>query len=157
MRTEQPTASATKAPFVPLTTVQLKALMFKDGEVPQAREGGMGVQEPVSAEGDGSSFPPVSDPVCQTMLDVRSGVSASAVVSQLFNWEGDIYPGSSTVAAYEDGEALGAFTELKQALRTCRSYEGEGFVGEFTAAIKVEEAPEVGDEAVRFRELTRQL
>ncbi|MGI5401314.1 hypothetical protein ACQEVG_18060 [Streptomyces sp. CA-135486] len=131
---------------------QLKTLTFKEGEVPQASEGGIAVQEP-ERKSDQRSFPPVSVPACQTMLDIRSGKRASAVVLQVFNWKGDIWPGGSTLAAYEDGKARQAFVQLKQALGSCRSYEGQGWVGNFKTTLKTEQAPQIGDEAVRFREI----
>ena len=83
------TASA-KAAVAPLTRAQLRALTFKDGEVPGVYKGGMEVQDP-QPEAERRSFPPVSDPDCQTMLDIRSGEGASTVVFQVFNWKGDIW------------------------------------------------------------------
>lgn len=135
-----------------LTMAQLKTLTFKEGEVPQASKGGIAVQEP-EPKSEQPSFPPVSVPACQTMLDIRSGEHASAVAVQVFNWKGDIWPGGSTLAAYEDGKARQAFVQLKQALGSCHSYTGEGWVGKFKATVKMEQAPQIGDEAVRFREI----
>lgn len=144
------TASA-KAAVAPLTRAQLRALTFKDGEVPGVYKGGMEVQDP-QPEAERRSFPPVSDPDCQTMLDIRSGEGASTVVFQVFNWKGDIWGGDSTLAAYEDGKAQQVFAQLKQALGSCRSYEGTGWVGKFKATLTMERAPGVGEEAVRFHE-----
>lgn len=144
------TASA-KAAVAPLTRAQLRALTFKEGEVAGAHEAGIPVQDPQPKE-EQHSFPPVSDPTCQTMLDIRNGKRASTVVLQLFNWKGDIWGGGSTLAAYEDGKAQQAFAQLKQALGSCRSYEGTGWVGKYKATLTTEQAPGVGDEAVRFRE-----
>lgn len=148
-----PSKSTASAPAHarPLTTVQLKQLAFKEGEVPQAREGGIPVTEP-EPEGTGRSFPPVSDPACQTIIDISSGQGASARVFQTFNWKGDIWGGGSTLASYEDGKAEEAFAKLEQALASCRSFEGEGYGGKFKATVVVEGAPQVGDEAVSFRE-----
>ncbi|MCF4139457.1 hypothetical protein L1856_25845 [Streptomyces sp. Tue 6430] len=137
--------------MAPLTQAQLRTLTFKDGEVAGAYEGGLSVQDPQPEE-ERRSFPPVSDPACRTTLDIRNGEHASAVVLQVFNWEGDIWGGGSTLAAYEDGKAEQAFTQLEQALGSCRSYEGTGWVGKFKATLTREQAPDVGDEAVRFRE-----
>ncbi|MFI5964937.1 hypothetical protein ACIA8J_22570 [Streptomyces asoensis] len=140
-----------KAVAAPLTRAELRALTFKDGEVAGAPEGGISVQDPVP-EKEGRSFPPVADRACRTMLDIRDGKGASVVVLQVFNWEGDIWGGASTLAAYEDGKAEQAFAQLKQALASCRSYEGTGWVGKFEARLTMEQAPGVGDEAVRFHE-----
>ncbi|MGW2052069.1 hypothetical protein ACWCPF_44195 [Streptomyces sp. NPDC001858] len=109
------------------------------------------MQDPEPKE-EQRSFPPVSDPTCQTTLDIRNGEHASTVVHQVFNWKGDVWGGSSTLAAYEDGKAKQAFTQLKQALDSCRSFEGTGWVGKYKATLTMEQAPDVGDEAVRFRE-----
>ncbi|MEF9905249.1 hypothetical protein [Streptomyces sp. P9-A2] len=144
------TASA-KAAVAPLTRAQLRALTFKEGEVAGAHEDGIPVQDPKPKE-EQRSFPPVSDPACQTTRDIRNGERASTVVFQVFNWKGDIWGGGSTLAAYEDGKAQQAFTQLKQALDSCRSYEGTGWVGKFKSTLTMEQAPDVGNEAVRFRE-----
>ncbi|MDQ1013091.1 hypothetical protein QFZ82_007576 [Streptomyces sp. V4I23] len=109
------------------------------------------MQDPQPKE-ERRSFPPVSDPVCQTAIDIRSGERASTVVLQVFNWKGDIWSGGSTLAAYEDGKAQQVFAKLKQALGSCRSYEGTGWVGKFKTTLTMEQPPDVGDEAARFRE-----
>ncbi|MFJ5901139.1 hypothetical protein ACIQFZ_38395 [Streptomyces sp. NPDC093064] len=129
----------------------MRALTFKEGEVAGAHEAGIPVRDPQPKE-EQRSFPPVSDPTCQTMLDIRNGEGASTLVLQVFNWKGDIWGGGSTLAAYEDGKAQQAFVQLKQALGSCRSYEGTGWVGKFKSTLTMEQAPDVGDEAVRFRE-----
>ncbi|MCZ4507302.1 hypothetical protein O3Q52_03590 [Streptomyces sp. ActVer] len=147
----QSTASA-EASLAPLTKAQLKALTFKEGEVPQVREGGIALQEFETKSGR-PSFPPVSDPSCNAMVDIRIGENASVVVSQSFDWEGDIYAGSSIIASYKQGEARKVFAELEQALGACRSYSGGNYAGKFKAAVKVEKDPSVGDEAARFREI----
>ncbi|MEU8577240.1 hypothetical protein [Streptomyces asoensis] len=140
-----------KAVAAPLTRAALRALTFKDGEVAGAPEGGLGVQDPVP-EKEQRSFPPVADRACRTMLDIRNGRGASVVVLQVFNWEGDIWGGGSTLAAYEDGKAEQAFAQLQQALASCHSYEDTGWAGKFKARLTMEQAPGVGDEAVRFHE-----
>ncbi|MFJ9542565.1 hypothetical protein ACIRPX_35670 [Streptomyces sp. NPDC101225] len=122
-----------------------------DGEVAGAYEDGVPVQDPLPKEKQ-RSFPPVSDPSCQTVLDIRDGEGASTVVEQVFNWKGDLCSGNSTLAAYEDGKAEQVFTQLEQALKTCRAYEGTGWVGKFKATLTMEEPPGAGDEAVRFHE-----
>ncbi|MFL9683741.1 hypothetical protein [Streptomyces sp. KL110A] len=137
--------------MTPLTTAQLKGLAFKDGEVPQAHRP-MAVQEP-QPEGSGRSFPPISVPACQPLRDARNGEGSIAHVFQIFNWKKNIMGGSSILASYEEGEAERRFAELKQALTTCRSYEGEGYVGRFEVSVRTEAAPRVGDEAVAFREI----
>ncbi|MFF2861759.1 hypothetical protein ACFVSX_17935 [Streptomyces rubiginosohelvolus] len=128
---------------------QLKNLAFKDGEVPQAHEP-IEVQEPMP-EGSGRTFPPVSDPSCQPIVDATSGKGSFAHVFQIFNWKKNIMGGGSTLASYEDGRAEQRFAEIKQAVGICRSYEGEGWVGKYKATVKAEAAPQLGDEAVAFR------
>lgn len=140
-----------EAAVAPLTMEQLKALAFQNGEVPQVHEP-IEVTEPVP-EGDGRTFPPVSAPSCQPLVDVRSGKGSFAHVFQIFNWKTNIMGGRSTLASYEDGKAEQHFAELEQALATCRSYEGESWVGRFKTAVKTETPPQVGDEAVAFREI----
>jgi hypothetical protein len=137
----------------PLTTEQLKSLAFQEGEVPQADEGGIAIQVP-QPKSEQESFPPVSDPVCQKVFDSTSGVAASAVVLQIFNWNGDIYPGGSTLAAYEGTGAQQAFKQVRNGLKTCKSFSGVGYTGKYQAEITAEKSLDVGDEAVRFRVTT---
>ncbi|MER6469622.1 hypothetical protein [Streptomyces collinus] len=137
--------------MAPLKRAQLRALTFKDGEVAGVPKGDLAVQDPQPKE-ERRSFPPVSDPTCQTMRDIRNGEGASTVVLQVFNWKGDIWGGGSMLAAYEGGKAKQAFTQLKQALDSCRSYQGTGWEGKFKVTLTMEQAPDVGDEAVRFHE-----
>ncbi|WP_028808007.1 hypothetical protein [Streptomyces canus] len=139
-----------KAAVAPLTMAQLKDLAFKDGEVPQAHEP-IEVQEP-RPQGSGQSFPPISVPACQPLIDIRNGKRSSAHVFQIFNWKKNIMGGSSTLASYEEDKAEQRFAELKKALATCRSYEGEGYVGPFKVKVTTETPPQVGEEAVAFWE-----
>ncbi len=144
------TKASDKAAVTPLTMAQLKDLAFKAGEVPQAYEP-MAVQEP-QPQGSGRSFPPISVPACQPLIDIRSGEGSLAHVFQIFNWKKNVMGGSSTLASYEEDKAEQRFAELKEALATCRSYEGEGYVGPFKARVTTETPPQVGEEAVAFRE-----
>ncbi|WBB63350.1 hypothetical protein O7599_12820 [Streptomyces sp. WMMC500] len=132
-----------------LTTAELKALTFKDGEVPQAYEGGMQVTA-FSAEDEESEFPPVSDPDCQVMHEALSGERASSGVSQMFNWKDSIFASGSIIAAYPEGLAQGEFDRFQQALDSCRSYEGEGYAGDFEASIEAKSTAGFGDESVTF-------
>ncbi|MGT2526143.1 hypothetical protein ACU4GG_02215 [Streptomyces nojiriensis] len=129
----------------------MKAVAFKDGEVPQVRDGSIEAREPMP-EGSGSSFPPVSVPACQTLRDVHDGKGSHAHVFQTFDWKDDIWPGSSTLASYEDGRAKQRFADLRQSLASCRTYDGEGWVGKFTTTVASAPPPSFGDEAVSYTE-----
>ncbi len=146
-----PTTPSAKASVAPLTMGQLKGLAFKDGEVPQAHDP-IVVNEP-RPEGSGRSFPPISVPACEPLLAIRSGKGSFAHVFQIFNWKENIMAGRSTLASYEDDQAEQRFAELKQALTVCRSYEGDSYSGPFKAMVTVETPPQVGEEAVAFREI----
>ncbi|MFE3635188.1 hypothetical protein [Streptomyces sp. NPDC059168] len=117
--------------------------------MPQAYEGAIPVSErkPTS---DRSIYAPVSDPACQRVLDVAGGEGASAAVDQTFNWKDNIFPGGSTLAAYEDTEAQAAFNRLGEGLKKCRSFTGTSQVGKYRAKLALESSPQVGDEAVRY-------
>ncbi|MER7516891.1 hypothetical protein [Streptomyces sp. NPDC126499] len=145
------TAPSAEAALAPLTTAQLRTLALRDEEVPQAHPP-VEVHEP-APEGNGRAFPPVSEPSCRPLVDVRTGKGSVTHVFQTFNWKENVMGGGSTLASYEDGRAAQLFAELKRALATCRSYEGEGYTGKFKATVKAEAAPQVGDEAVAFREV----
>jgi hypothetical protein len=72
-------------------------------------------------------------------------------VTQVFNWNGDIYPGGSTLAAYEGTGAQQAFEQVRNGLKTCKSFTGEGYTGKYQAKMAAEKSLDIGDEAVRFR------
>ncbi|NEB18933.1 hypothetical protein [Streptomyces coelicoflavus] len=150
--TPSATTPSARARAEPLTTAQLKDLAFKDGEVPQAHEP-LSVQAP-PPEGSERSFPPISVPACRPLIDVRSGEGSFAHVFQVFNWKKNIMGGSSTLASYEGDEAEQRFAALRQALTTCRSYEGEGYAGPFEVTVRTETPPQVGEEALAFLEIS---
>lgn len=146
------TAKPSRTSSPPLTAEQLKALALKANEVPRAHS--VPIQDPVP-KSEQRTFPPVSDASCQTALDVLGGKTASAVVIQIFNWKGDIWPGGSTLASYEGEKAQTAFRQLQDSLETCRSFTGVGWTGKFHARIVVDKAPDVGDEALSFHQLSQ--
>lgn len=137
---------------VALTSAGLMALTFKDGEVPQVSEGVVPA-EVFATEGWESKFPPASTPYCQFVLEVRSGGSASAGVSQVFNWKDSIFAGSSIIAAYPAGRAESEFDRLRDSLGRCESYEGEGYAGDYRARIEEKSTAGFGDESVTFLEI----
>ncbi|MER5198081.1 hypothetical protein ACWD3J_32460 [Streptomyces sp. NPDC002755] len=149
---EQPTPSA-RPKAKSLSQSELRALTLQEAELPEARAGGISVQErrdPTAYP----SFKPASDPDCQTVHDIRNAINATAVVVQVINWKDGIYGGGVTLASYDDGEAEQLFVDLKRALRSCHTYRGDGWVGTYTSTMEAQKAPEVGDEAVQFREYT---
>ncbi|MEU1199769.1 hypothetical protein ABZ446_26575 [Streptomyces sp. NPDC005813] len=130
--------------------MDLKALTFHDGEVPQAWEGAIDVTVRDDTA-DTDAFPPVSDPDCRRILDISRGENAPAVVDQIFNWKGDIYPGGSTLAAYKGEDAEHAFGRLRDGLQSCKSFTGTGFAGKYHSKLIPGSPPHVGDQAVSFR------
>ncbi|MFP8959047.1 hypothetical protein ACLIYP_00475 [Streptomyces nanhaiensis] len=134
----------------PLSVKQLKTLALREAEVPQAGPGGTPVQERKLRAGR-PSFPPVSDPACQEVLEVSRGEGAFAAVEQVFNWKDSLWAGSSILASYKGTGAQEAFARLQAGVETCTSYSGTGYVGEFRARLAVESPPRTGDEAVSYR------
>ncbi|MFF7237218.1 hypothetical protein [Streptomyces collinus] len=145
-----PTESAT-ARAQPLGEAELRALTFHEGDLPGARRGSIPIEDRL-APGHVPSFKPASDPDCQTVQDIRYATTAPAVVKQAINWKDDIYPGEVTLASYGDGEAERLFEKLKRAAGSCHTYQGDGWTGAYTSTMKVQKAPEAGDEAVQLRE-----
>jgi hypothetical protein len=127
----------------------LKALTFKDHEVPQAHSAPVRASVPRSEQ---KTFPPASDAACQRALDVLGSETASATVIQTFNWKENVDGGGSTLASYGGTKAQDAFRKLQESLKTCKSYTGVGWAGKFQAKIAVERAPDVGDEAISFHQ-----
>ncbi|MFD5497837.1 hypothetical protein ACFWH4_34330 [Streptomyces sp. NPDC127091] len=145
-----PPISAT-ARAQPLSEAELRALTFREADLPEARPGSIPVQDRSDPAGH-PSFKPVSDPDCQTVHDIRYATTASAVVKQVINWKDRVYPGGVTLASYDEGEAERFFAELKRAVGSCHTYQGDGWTGAHTSTMKAQKAPEAGDEAVQFRE-----
>jgi len=143
--TASATATATEAP---LSGAELKTLALTEDDVP----GNLGVSAGVRAPGEpDSTFPPVSDTACQEMLDVLGAKSSSAVVDQIFNWKGSIWPGGGILASYEDTGAEDAFDRLRTSLTSCSDYTGVGYTGKFSAHVATEKLPPIGDESIAFR------
>ena len=132
-----------------LSTSELRALTLREGEVPQAYEGAIPVRDRKPETGR-STFPPVSDPACEQVLDVADADGAPSVVDQTFNWKDNIFPGGSTLASYNGAEAQTAFSRLGEGLKACRTFTGTGYTGKYRSELAVEGSPRVGDEAVRY-------
>ncbi|MER7046443.1 hypothetical protein [Streptomyces jumonjinensis] len=138
-------------PAEPLTVERLASLTLMEGELPGLGAGGAPVREEQPSDRQ-RVFPPLSEPACQPLVDVRLGQDADAVVQQDFNWKSRPN-GGSTIAAYRSTEeAKAAFARLEKAVGVCRSYRGKGWSGTFWATVGTKRPPRVGDEAVRFRE-----
>jgi hypothetical protein len=138
------TPSRTSGP--PLTAAQLKALAFKDSEVPQSYDAPV---EPAS-ESEDSPFPPVSVASCQRVFDVLDAKTKFASTNQIFNWKDNVLAGGITLASYEGAKAQEAFHRLQDSLKTCKTFTGVAWAGKYHAKITVENAPDVGDEALNF-------
>ncbi|MGW7659626.1 hypothetical protein [Streptomyces sp. NPDC054756] len=143
-------SSAAESAGKPLSVQDLKSLALTADEVP----GNRGVEVREAASGSESTFPPVSVTSCQPLVDFVQADGASASVIQVFNWEKDVSGGQSTLSYYGVDGAERAFQRVREALKKCDSYTAEGYAGEYTADVEVEQAPEAGDEAVAFRETT---
>ncbi|MFE2582677.1 hypothetical protein [Streptomyces sp. NPDC059378] len=147
----EPSSAPATARTKPLSEAELRALTLEDTELPEARPGGISVQD----HGDPTDYPsfkPDSDPDCQSVHDIGNARTASAVVTQVINWRDGIYGGGATLASYDDGEAEQLFARLKRALNSCHTYQGDGWTGTYTSTMQTQKAPKAGDEAVQFRE-----
>ncbi len=128
-----------------LTAERLMALALPESEVPNSHSA------PVQRLSSGrQTFPPVSDASCERLLDVMTGETASAVVGQTFNWVDDIWGGDSLLASYPEATAREEFRAARDSLKTCKSFTGVAWAGEYAAEVTVEKAPALGDEALSF-------
>ena len=130
-----------------LSQDELRSAALTTQDVPGADS--VNFLDPVPASEE--TFPPVSVASCQTLIDTTNAEGASATVRSIFNWEGDIWPGSSTLASYDGDGSARAFRKLRRALKGCESYTAVTNVGEVKAEVEVEKAPEMGDEALAYR------
>lgn len=130
-----------------LTQDELRSAALTTQDVPGARS--IDFRDPLPESTN--TLPPVSVASCQTLIDTTNAEGASATVTSIFSWQGDIWPGGSTLASYEGDGAERAFRNLRKALKGCESYSGVSYVGEYDAEVEVEKAPDMGDEALAFR------
>ncbi|MFJ4618298.1 hypothetical protein [Streptomyces sp. NPDC088812] len=130
---------------------ELRALAFKDGEVPDVHD--TPVQEPSPGMSEPAA-PPVSNASCATVLAAVNAAGAPTVVRQVFNWKYDLWGGSSTLASYDGDGARQAFGRLRSSLGTCSSYSGVSYDGPYTTEVTPANAPRLGDEALAFRTTT---
>ena len=153
-----PTSKTAASPIVrrqPLTGAQLRALAFKESEVPQARSVYMSIDNDPHALPVGATFPPVSDAACQKTIDITGHEGASVVVSQQFQWNQSagqpfIFPSFIELASYADAKPEQSFQQLRAALRTCTSFSAESWGGKYTVKITLEKDLRFGDETLRF-------
>ncbi|CAG6392097.1 exported hypothetical protein [Actinacidiphila cocklensis] len=146
--TPVPVPTFTSAPA--LTVQKLTALTFPEDVTP----GTYGMPVTALTPSAGSASRPVTPVACQDVKEIVEGKPATVGVSQLINWKDDIFPGSTTLAAYPSAGAKSVFRALEADLPLCRSLSGVDYGGHrFTNRIVVLPAPTVGDQAVRFQEV----
>ncbi|WP_052489280.1 hypothetical protein [Streptomyces sp. 150FB] len=81
------------------------------------------------------------------MLDAKTKFAST---DQIFNWKDNVFAGGITLASYEGAKAQEAFHRLQDSLKTCKSFTGVAWAGKYHAKVTVENAPDVGDEALNF-------
>lgn len=144
-----PVPTFTSAPA--LTVQKLTALTFPENATPGTY--GMPVTALTRPVAD-ASLRHVTPMACQDVKEITEGKAATVGVQQLINWKADVFPGSTTLAAYPPDGAKSLFRALEADLPLCRSLSGVDYGGnKFTNRIVVVPAPTVGDQAVRFQEV----
>lgn len=134
-----------------LTAQQLMAATLPDADVPNSHGNPVVLRRPKKAD---PRIKPPSDPACGRLFDATNArqpvTPAATVADQTFNWKGDFYGSGSVLASYEGSGAQEAFTQVRDSLSACRSYEQEGPAGPYKATVTAAPAPRLGDEAVQY-------
>ncbi|WP_159054538.1 hypothetical protein [Streptomyces dysideae] len=141
--------SPAEAPGKTLNVQELKSLTFTAGEVPGVRDVASVTPFSVSEP----THPPVSVAACRSVVYPLRASGLSAAVNQNFNWE-NFSGGDVTLASYENDGAERVFRRLREELKECESFSSfsaEVYGKKNTFEVKMEDAPNVGDEALRFR------
>lgn len=129
----------------PLTTAQLKSLLLREKDVPQA--------DSAPVQGPVPKYDPrvvVASPDCQKVFDALVAHNASTSVIQDFWWKNNRWGARTWLASYGGAEAPEQFQRLKEGLKTCKALLGETPEGKLNSRITVAKAPAIGDEAVAF-------
>ncbi|MFF9982559.1 hypothetical protein [Streptomyces erythrochromogenes] len=146
-----PPPSAPKAPpSRTMTAEQLVAAALPTGEMGDSDWHPVAVRE--LRRGDRGYE--VSDPACGRLLEAadarRPSEPSPSVVDQAFEWEGDLWGGSSTLASYGNSGAVAVFEQVSEGLSNCRYYEAPGPASMYKGTVTAGRAPTLGDEAVQF-------
>lgn len=142
-----PAAKGSGSPRPPLTGAEIDAVVLRAIEIPGAGHSPVRVLDPKQAQ---PTFPPVSDPSCQRILDVLGASTASALVIQEINWHDPVAHGSAKLASYNGAGAQQAFRLLHDALPVCKQYSGVKYTGKYRAKLTARKSPAFGDEAISF-------
>ncbi|MGW6455197.1 hypothetical protein ACWF94_04595 [Streptomyces sp. NPDC055078] len=129
----------------PLTAGQLKPLLLREQDVPQADSAP--VQGPVP-QYDRRVL--VEGPDCQEVFDALVAHDASTSLIQDFWWKNKRWGGRTWLASYAGTEASEQFQRLAEGLKTCKTLVGQTPEGKLNSRITVAKAPALGDEAVAF-------
>ncbi|MER6912649.1 hypothetical protein ABT354_13360 [Streptomyces sp. NPDC000594] len=121
--------------------------------MPGARPGDIPVDETPFGEdpSDLPSFRPESDPDCRTVNRTNWGLDATDIIHQTINWKKSIHSSTIRLTSFDGGETERRFARLKTALRSCGTYRGESWAGDYTGSIESQKAPAAGDEAVQYK------
>ncbi|MFD0306376.1 hypothetical protein [Streptomyces sp. NPDC127119] len=142
-----PAVKGSSSPRPPLTGAEIEAVTLRALEIPGAGHSPVRVLDPKLAQ---PTFPPVSNPSCQRILDVLNASTASALVVQDISWQDPIANSSATLASYSGAGAQQAFRLLRDALPICKQYSGVNYTGKYRAELTARTSPAFGDEAVSF-------
>ncbi|MFD9903207.1 hypothetical protein [Streptomyces sp. NPDC059063] len=142
-----PTPASSPSPSAsrPLTAAQLKSLLLRKQDVPQA--------DSAPVQGPVRRYDPevrVTGRDCQKVFDTLVAQHASTSVIQDFWWRNNRWAARTWLASYPDADAPQQFQRLKEGLTTCGTLRGKTPEGTLNSRITPAKAPALGDEAVAF-------
>ncbi len=152
------TASGKPAqPTEPLTGAQLKGALL-------TAEQAAGFEITGSSARDGAAEKPsydaeetVSPEACRHVRDATKGDGdeTAAADSTMYRGKSALAPRSTNLLSYPEEAARIRMTRLREALRSCDRFRFSNAFGKASVSREVLDAPDLGDEALRFRTLSR--
>ncbi|QEV64207.1 hypothetical protein CP982_40570 [Streptomyces spectabilis] len=127
----------------PLAAGELKSLLLRDADVPQAERST--VQGPVPRYDPRVRVPGRG---CQDVFDALVAHHASTSVIQDFWWKGTRWGGRTWLASYAGAGAAERFQKLTDGLKSCGTLVGQTSEGRLNSRISQVRTAAFGDEAV---------
>ncbi|MFD4024428.1 hypothetical protein ACFWRV_13025 [Streptomyces sp. NPDC058576] len=141
----------------PLTGTQLKGALL-------TAEQAVGFEITGSSARDGAEPPPsydakqaVSPKACRQVWEATTGdgAEAAAASSTMYRGKSAVAPRSTNLLSYPEEAARTRMARLREALGTCDRFRVSNAFGKGTVTSEVLDAPELGDDALRYRTLSR--
>lgn len=141
----------------PLTAAELKPALLTAEQVVGFEITGSSARDGAAEEPSYDAEETVSPEACRQVRDATKGDDEETAAAQATMYRGKsaLAPRSTNLLSYTEEAARTRMTRLRVALRSCDRFRVTNAFGKSSVTSEVLNAPDLGDEALRFRTLSR--